>query len=76
VALVAEGAKLRYVVRCWSAFGLPLPRRWGPSGVTYEFDDGGRFGFDVEIRHSLAGLIMRYKGWLVPAPPECAEAKP
>jgi hypothetical protein len=67
VALVTEGETLRYVVRRWSAFGLPMPRAWAPGGATREFDDGGRFGFDVEIRHVLLGLIVRYKGWLVPA---------
>jgi hypothetical protein len=30
----------------------------------------------VEIRHALAGLIVRYKGWLVPACADAAEAKP
>jgi hypothetical protein len=68
VALVRDGNTLRYVVRGWSAFGLPLPRAWAPGGTTREFDDGGRFGFDVEIRHALLGLVVRYKGWLVPAP--------
>jgi len=67
IALVLEGGTLRYVVRRASVFGIPLPRRWAPGGATREFDDAGRFGFDVEIRHSLLGLIVRYKGWLVPA---------
>ena len=69
IALVLDGAKLRYVVRCWSVFGIPMPSRWAPGGATHEFDDAGRFGFDVEIRHRLTGLIVRYKGWLVPETP-------
>jgi hypothetical protein len=67
IALVREGASLRYVVRRWSLFGLPLPSAWAPGGATREFDDAGRFGFDVEIRHALIGLVVRYKGWLEPA---------
>jgi len=69
IALVPEDGTLRYVVRRWSAFGIPMPSRWAPGGATREFDDGGRFGFDVEISHSLTGLIVRYKGWLVRAAP-------
>lgn len=67
VALVRDGETLRYVVRRWSAFGVPMPRAWAPGGATREYDDAGRFGFDVEIRAPLAGLIVRYKGWLEPA---------
>jgi hypothetical protein len=74
IALVVEGATLRYVVRGWSLFGIALPRRWAPGGATREFDDGGRFGFDVQIRHAPLGLIVRYKGWLVPA--STGEANP
>jgi hypothetical protein len=75
VALVCDGDTLRYVVRRWSAFGLPMPRAWAPGGATREYDDGGRFGFDVEIRHALLGLIVRYKGWLVPAGGEAGEVR-
>ena len=67
IALVLDCANLRYVVRRWSLFGVPLPGRWAPGGVTREFDAAGRFGFDVEIRHRFIGLIVRYKGWLAPA---------
>jgi hypothetical protein len=75
IALVPDDGTLRYVVRRWSAFGVPMPSRWAPGGATREFDDGGRFGFDVEIRHRLIGLIVRYKGWLVRAAGR-EEAKP
>jgi uncharacterized protein DUF4166/saccharopine dehydrogenase-like protein len=67
IALVLDGSTLRYVVRRWSVCGVPLPSAWAPGGVTREFDDAGRFGFDVEIRHRIIGLIVRYKGWLAPA---------
>jgi len=67
IALVLEGANLRYVIRRWSLFGISLPSAWAPGGATREFDDAGRFGFDVEIRHRFIGLMVRYKGWLAPA---------
>ncbi len=75
LALVLDGETLRYVVRRWSAFGIPLPSRWAPGGAVHEFDDAGRFAFDVEIRHKLAGLIVRYKGWLIPVSNVGEEAK-
>jgi predicted DCC family thiol-disulfide oxidoreductase YuxK len=66
IALLRDGETLRYVVRGWSVFGLRLPRAWAPGGATVESAADGRFHFDVEIRHSLAGLIVRYRGWLAP----------
>src|SRR4029079_12274090 len=67
IALVLDGSTLRYVVRRVSVFGVPLLSPGSRGGVTREFDDPGRFGFDVEIRHRIIGLIVRYKGWLAPA---------
>ena len=31
-----------------------------------ESAEDGRFNFHVEISHPLTGLIVRYRGWLVP----------
>lgn len=64
LALVLDEDKLRLVVRRWSLFGLPLPRALAPSGDAYETARNDRFHFHVEIRHPLAGLILRYHGWL------------
>ena len=66
MALVTEGERLRLVLRRWSLFGLPLPLALGPRSDAYESDEGGRFHFHVQISHPLAGLIVRYRGWLVP----------
>jgi hypothetical protein len=66
LALVLDGDKLRLIVRRWRAFGIPLPVSWAPSGDAHETVEDGRFRFHVEIRHPLAGLIVRYHGWLVP----------
>ena len=66
LALVLDQDKLRLVVRRWSAFGLALPLALAPRGEAFESPDDGRFNFHVEIGLPLVGLIVRYRGWLVP----------
>ena len=67
LALVLESGRLNLVVRRWSAFGLPMPRVFAPSGDTFEFaDEKGRFNFHVEIKLTGAGLLVRYQGYLEP----------
>jgi len=66
MALVAEGGRLSLIMRRWSAFGLPLPLWLCPRSNAYETVKDGRFHFHVEIGHPLFGLIIRYRGWLMP----------
>jgi hypothetical protein len=66
MALVLDGERLRFVLRRWSCCGLPLPSWLGPTGDSHEHAADGRFHFHVEIAHPLTGLIVRYRGWLVP----------
>jgi len=66
MALVVEGERMRLVMRRWTLFGLPLPLALAPRIDAYEFAESGRFHFHVEIGHPLTGLIVRYRGWLVP----------
>ena len=66
MALVRDGAKLRLIVRRWSVFGVPLPLWLAPRGDSYEYAENGRFHFHVEIAHPFTGLIVGYRGWLVP----------
>ena len=66
LALLLDEGRLRLIVRSWSLFGLPLPAALAPDGDSYETTEHGRFHFHVEIRHRLTGLIVRYRGWLVP----------
>jgi hypothetical protein len=66
MALLCESERLRFVVRRWSVCGIPLPRALAPRGDSYEFAEAGRFHFHVEIAHPFTGLIVRYRGWLVP----------
>jgi len=66
MALVIEGERMRLVMRRWSLFGLSLPLVLAPRIDAYEYVEDGRFRFHVEISHPLTGLIVRYRGWLVP----------
>lgn len=64
MALVNHENRLRYVVRRWSIFGIPLPKALAPSGESFEFDADGRFNFHVEITAPIVGFIIRYEGYL------------
>jgi len=66
-ALVLDGGRMNIVVRRWTAFGIPMPRSWAPGGDAYESAEDGRFNFHVEIGLPLIGMIVRYRGWLVPS---------
>jgi len=66
--LDARADRLGIVPVAWRCLGVPLPRALMPIGETYEAVDGdGRFTFHVEIAHPWLGLIVRYRGVLVPA---------
>jgi hypothetical protein len=66
LALVVEPEKLSLVVGNWSIFGISLPLALAPFGNSFEYVAEGRFCFHVEIEHPITGLIVRYRGWLVP----------
>jgi hypothetical protein len=66
LALVMDGERMKLIVRCWSVFGLPMPLAWAPGGDAYESGEDGRFNFHVEIGLPLIGMVVRYRGWLVP----------
>jgi Domain of unknown function (DUF4166)/Saccharopine dehydrogenase NADP binding domain len=66
MALVIRDDRLNLVVRRWSCLGIPLPFFLAPRGDAYEHAEDGRFNFHVEIGHPFAGLIVRYRGWMVP----------
>jgi hypothetical protein len=66
LALVCEAGRMRLVARGWSIFGIPLPRALAPFGDAYESAEDGRFHFHVEIRLAWIGLIVGYRGWLLP----------
>ena len=64
-ALTGDG-RLRLVLRRWTFLGIPLPIGLAPQGHAIEFEQDGRFRFDVAIRAPLIGPIVRYRGWLAP----------
>ena len=57
-----RGLEMR--IRGWSLFGLSLPLALAPQGVAREWQENGRFRFDVPIALPLVGLVVHYTGWL------------
>ena len=68
LALVVDKDRLHFVVRRWSLLGVVLPLRWAPVSRACEYEADGRFRFDIDLGHPLAGRIVRYRGWLQPVP--------
>ncbi len=66
LALVMKKDRLYLIPRRWSFIGVPLPGFLLPRGQTYETERDGHFCFDVEIAAPLIGLIVAYKGELLP----------
>lgn len=65
--LVLDGTRLNVVPLHWSLLGIPLPKALMPIGETYEWvDANNRFNFHVEIAHPWFGLVVRYRGYLLP----------
>jgi hypothetical protein len=64
MALVLERGRLSLVPRRWHLLGIPLPMWLCPRVDAHESVENGRFHFHVDIRHALAGLIVRYEGSL------------
>jgi hypothetical protein len=58
-----QGLEMRIVG--WSCFGVPLPMALAPQSIAREWEEAGRFNFDVPIALPLVGMIVHYRGWLV-----------
>jgi len=52
--------------RRWWVGPLLMPRFLLPRGLACEYEAEGRFHFDVPIALPLVGLLIHYKGWLIP----------
>jgi len=63
-ALVVEGDTLRFVMRRWTLWGVPLPRWLAPHSNSFETQENGRFRFHVDLSHPWLGRIVHYRGWL------------
>jgi hypothetical protein len=49
------------------AFGIPIPKFLLPTSKALEcLDEQGRFRFDVRLGLPFFGLLVHYRGWLVP----------
>jgi saccharopine dehydrogenase-like NADP-dependent oxidoreductase len=59
----ARGLEMRMVG--WSCFGVPLPLAVAPRSIAREWEEDGRFHFDVPIALPLVGMVVHYRGWLV-----------
>ncbi|GJE56655.1 MULTISPECIES: SDR family oxidoreductase [Methylobacterium] len=71
LAVTAHAEGLDMTVTGWRLGPLPLPRSLRPTTQASErLDAQGRFRFDVALFLPRVGLLVRYKGWLVPEPVE------
>lgn len=59
----ARGLEMRMVG--WSCIGVPLPLVLAPRSIAREWEEAGRFNFDVPIALPLVGMVVHYRGWLV-----------
>ena len=67
VPLRADKNALEFPVHSAGFLGLPLPRLLVPGSRTREYQENGRFRFDVGLGLALVGDLVRYQGWLLPA---------
>jgi len=67
LALSVEAEQLQVRITRTSVLGIALPAWARPRSDTREYvDDQGRFCFDVSASAPGLGLIIRYRGWVVP----------
>ena len=63
--LPSDGDGLKMVLRGWTAFGVLMPRWLGPRIDAREWQEDGRFRFEVAVAMPLLGPVVRYTGWLM-----------
>jgi len=62
--LPCDGDGLAMEMRGWTCLGIPLPLALAPRSRAREWQEDGRFRFDVPIALPLVGLVVHYTGWL------------
>ena len=72
--LPSDGSGLAMVLRRWWLGPLPLPLVLAPRTTAHEWEEEGRFRFDVAIALPVIGPIVRYRGWLAPSPGHDSDA--
>ncbi len=65
--LPSDETGLRMVIRRWWLGPVPLPLFLAPKCEAREWEEGGRFHFDVAIALPWLGRLVHYRGWLEPA---------
>jgi hypothetical protein len=65
--LPSDATGLRMIIRRWWIGPLPLPLSLAPRSEAREWEEEGRFHFDVPIALPLLGNLVHYRGWLEPA---------
>ncbi len=63
-ALAADRGQLAMAIKRWSLWRLPLPKSLAPQSPAREWEESGRFHFDVPVDLPVVGRIIRYRGWL------------
>lgn len=63
-ALRVEAGALCWRVQKVSALGLPLPAAWFRGVYAREYENAGRYCFEVAAALPLAGELVHYRGWL------------
>ena len=53
------------VLRRWWLGPLPMPLALAPLMSAREYEEEGRFRFDVRLALPLLGPLVHYRGWLV-----------
>lgn len=66
LAVPAGPSGLTLEIRGMRFLGLPLPTALAPRIAAGERVVAGRFTFDVKMALPLVGLLVHYRGWLVP----------
>jgi hypothetical protein len=66
--LPADENGLEMILRAWWLGPLRMPLALGPRCAAREWEEDGRFRFDVSIAMPLIGLVAHYRGWLEPSP--------
>lgn len=62
--LALNEAGLAMHMKGWSFLGIPLLLAFAPRSLAREWEESGRFWFDVPISLPLIGQVVRYRGWL------------
>ncbi|WP_375460693.1 DUF4166 domain-containing protein [uncultured Enterovirga sp.] len=64
--LPSDKKGLAMTLRGWRIGPLSLPLGLAPRSAAREWEEGGRFHFDVPIALPLVGMVVHYRGWLEP----------